>query len=84
VTGDWPSVPRDEALFQLRAAAPERSLHPTKHVLRVRAFRWRWWLTDPGASDTLTDGYASTRSRAEARADKEANRIHRERTEAQR
>jgi hypothetical protein len=32
VTGNWPSVPRDEALLQLRAAAPEGSLHPTKHV----------------------------------------------------
>jgi hypothetical protein len=77
-------APRRGAVPASRDAAPERSLHPTKHVLRVRAFRWRWWLTDPGASDTLTGGYASTRSRAESRADKEANRIHRERTEAQR
>jgi hypothetical protein len=82
MTGDWPSVPRDEALFQLRAAAPERSLHPTKHVLPVRAFRWRWWLTDAGTP--APSGYAPTQGRAWSRAHKAATRIHRERTEAQR
>lgn len=81
MTGEWASVPRDEALFQLRAAAPERSLHPTKHVQRVRAFRWRWWLTDAGTP--APDGHALTQTRAWSRAHKAATRIHRERTEAE-
>lgn len=60
------------------------SLWPSKHTRRVRWLRWRWWVSDPAAINTIADGYALTERWARHQAGVAAGRIWAERVEARR
>lgn len=92
-----PDLTWDEAMALAKTDAPQLaarlrgdktlvrngpSLWPSKHVHKVRALRWRWWLTDPDSDNSIADGYALTENWAWHRAGQAAARVYTERAEA--